>query len=60
MKATKMQKHKIQVRRHGSGVWREVVVLNNLRGQLYVDFNGAFDWVCAATHEIVSPGKQNN
>ena len=48
-----MRKNKVKVRRHESGAWHEAVVLNNIRGQLYVDFGGTFDWVCDATHEIV-------
>ena len=48
-----VRKIKVKVRLHGSGAWREAVVLNDMRGQMYVDFGGTFDWVCNATHEIV-------
>ncbi len=48
-----MHKNRVKARRHGSGVWREADVLNNIGGQLYVDLGGTFDWVCAKTHEII-------
>ncbi len=47
-----MRKTKIKVRPHGSGNWREGVVLSRRGESLYVDLNGTFDWVSPATHEI--------
>lgn len=48
-----MRKNKIKVRRHESSAWREAIVIDQIGGQLYVDFGGTYDWVCAKTHEIV-------
>lgn len=48
-----MRKNTIKVCRHGSGNWREGQVLDRRGESLYVDFNGTFDWVSPATHEII-------
>lgn len=48
-----MAQKTVKVRMHDSGMWREAIVMKTIGGQMYVDFGGTFDWICAKTHEII-------
>lgn len=48
-----MLRQKLKVRTPDSGVWREAILMDCRGGQMYVDFGGAYDWICAKTHEII-------